>query len=99
MMDENGDFARLKKKFEKLRLQQPNIKFQKLHNLLETFGCRCNTKGSHYTYAHDYLPFPFTVVKPHGGDKRVDINDLKKAFDAMEIILEQMENMIQKRGV
>jgi len=96
-MDQANELNKLRKKLDKLKKKGANARFTKLHSLLESFGCKFNIRGSHYTYIHSTLDYPFTVVKPHGGKSQVDIKDLEKAIGQMEIILELKEIKIEEK--
>ena len=94
--DEHAEFARLgrriaegrlvsrrEKLIEKMRRTPGSIRFAEVETLLRHEGfVLFNTRGSHRTY-HDASGRVLTLVRPHGGRKTCDPDDIKTLLEVL----------------
>ena len=75
--------SRREKLIEKMRRTPGSIRFAEVEALLRHQGfVLFNTRGSHRTY-HDASGRVLTIVRPHGGRKNCDPDDIKTLLEVL----------------
>ena len=76
--------SRREKLIEKMRRTPGSIRFAEVEALLRHQGfVLFNTRGSHRAYTHDASGRALTIVRPHGGRKTCDFDDIKTLLEVL----------------
>ena len=76
--------SRREKLIEKMRRTPGSIRFAEVEALLRHQGfVLFNTRGSHRAITHDASGRVLTIVRPHGGRKTCDPDDIKTLLEVL----------------